>query len=46
MHSGTPLQLIYDIVRTQLSDDAELYTDEFLLSAVNSAFHISAIEED
>ena len=46
MHSGTPLQLIFDTVRTQLSDDADLYTDTFLLSAVNSALHILALEED
>lgn len=46
MHSGTPLQLIFDEVRTQLSDDADLYTDTFLLSAVNSAIHLLAYEED
>ena len=46
MDSGTPLQLIYDEVRTQISDDAELYTDTFLLSAVNSALHMLAVEED
>ena len=46
MHSGTPLQLIYDEVRTQLSDDADLYTDTFLLSAVNTALHLLAMEED
>ena len=46
MHSGTPLQLIFDEVRTQLSDDADLYTDTFLLSAVNTALHLLAIEED
>ena len=46
MLNGTPLQLIYDQVRTQISDDAELYTDAFLLSAVNSAIHILALEED
>lgn len=46
MHSGTPLQLIFDTVRTQLSDDADLYTDSFLLSAVNSALHLLAMEED
>lgn len=42
----TTLQLIYDAVRTQISDDADLYTDTFLLSAVNSALHILAMEED
>lgn len=42
----TTLQLVFDEVRTQLSDDAELYTDTFLLSAVNSALHLIALEED
>lgn len=46
MLNGTPLQLIFDQVRTQISDDAELYTDTFLLSAVNSVLHILALEED
>lgn len=46
MLSGTPLQLIYDEVRTQISDDAHFYTDTFLLSAVNTALHQLAIEED
>lgn len=46
MTNGTPLQLIYDEVRTQLSDDADMYTDTFLLSAVNSAIHLLAMEED
>lgn len=46
MQNGTPLQLIYDEVRTQISDDAKLYTDTFLLSAVNSAIHLLAMEED
>ena len=44
--NGTPIQLIIDQVRTQISDDAELYTDTFLLSAINSAIHILAMEED
>lgn len=44
--NGTPVQLIYDQVRTQISDDADLYTDTFLLSAINSAIHILAMEED
>ena len=43
---GTPIQQIMDMVRTQLSDDAELYTYTFLLSAINSAIHILAVEED
>ena len=46
MSEGTPLQLIYDEVRTQISDDADLYTDSFLLSAVNTALHLLALEED
>lgn len=46
MQNGTPIQLIIDEVRMQLSDDAELYTDTFLLSAINSALHILALEED
>lgn len=44
--NGTPIQLIIDEVRTQISDDADLYTDTFLLSAINSAIHILALEED
>jgi hypothetical protein len=43
---GTPIQQLMDMVRTQISDDAELYTDTFLLSAINSAIHIRATEED
>ena len=43
---GTPIQQIMDMVRTQISDDAHLYTDSFLLSAINSAIHILAMEED
>lgn len=43
---GANLQQIFDEVRTQISDDADLYTDTFLLSAVNSALHILALEED
>lgn len=46
MTSGIPLQLIIDEVRTQISDDAHLYTDGFFLSAINSAIHILALEED
>ena len=46
MTGGTPIQLIIDEVRTQISDDADLYTDAFLLSAINSAIHILAYEED
>lgn len=46
MTGGTPIQLIIDEVRTQISDDADLYTDSFLLSAINSALHILALEED
>ena len=45
MTGGTPIQLIIDEVRTQISDDADLYTDAFLLSAINSAIHILAYEE-
>jgi len=43
---GTPIQQIIDNVRMQISDDAHLYTDTFLLSAINSAIHILALEED
>lgn len=43
---GTPIQQIIDTVRIQLSDDAHLYTDTFLLSAINTAIHLLAIEED
>lgn len=46
MQNGTPLQLIIDEVRTQISDDAELYTDTFILSAINTALHLLALEED
>lgn len=46
MTGGTPIQLIIDEVRTQISDDADLYTDRFLLSAINSALHILSLEED
>lgn len=46
MTSGVPIQLVIDEVRTQISDDADLYTDSFLLSAINSALHILAFEED
>lgn len=46
LENGTPISAIMDMVRTQISDDAELYTDSFLLSAINSAIHILAIEED
>ena len=46
MTGGTPIQLIIDEVRTQISDDADLYTDSFLLSAINSAIHLLAYEED
>lgn len=46
MTGGTPMQLIIDEVRTQISDDADLYTDSFLLSAINSAIHLLAYEED
>ena len=43
---GTPIQQIIDAVRIQISDDAHLYTDTFLLSAINSAIHMLAVEED
>lgn len=46
MLSGTPIQLIIDEVRTQISDDAKLYTDTFILSAINTAIHMLALEED
>lgn len=43
---GHPIQQIFDDVRTQISDDAHMYTDTFLLSALNSAIHIVALEQD
>lgn len=46
MTSGVPLNFIIDEVRTQVSDDADLYTDSWMLSAINSAIHILAMEED
>lgn len=46
MQSGTPIRLIIDEVRTQISDDADLYTDSFILSAINTAIHMLAMEED
>lgn len=46
MQSGTPIRLIIDEVRMQLSDDADMYTDSFILSAINSAIHMLAMEED
>ena len=38
---GALMQNIFDDVRDQISDDADLYTDRFLLSAINSALRLS-----
>lgn len=43
---GHKIQQLFEDVRTQISDDAHLYTDAFLLSALNSAIHILAMEKD
>ena len=43
---GALLQDIIDDVRGQISDDAHLYTDTFIISAINSALKIIALEED
>lgn len=43
---GALLQDIIDDIRIQISDDAQLYTDTFLISAINSAIKIIALEED
>ena len=43
---GHKIQQLFEDVRTQISDDAHLYTDTFLLSALNSAIHILAMEKD
>lgn len=43
---GHPIQHIIDEVRTQISDDAHMYTDTFLRSALNSAIKLVAMEQD
>lgn len=43
---GHPIAHLINEVRTQISDDAHMYTDAFLLSALNSAIHIVALEQD
>ena len=43
---GAKLQDIIDDVRIQISDDAHLYTDTFIISAINSALKLIALEED
>ena len=43
---GHPIKHIINEVRQQISDDAHMYTDTFLLSALNSAIHIVAMEQD
>lgn len=45
-HGGALLSDIIDDVRMQISDDAELYTDTFIISAINSALKLIALEED
>jgi hypothetical protein len=43
---GANLYDFIDDVRTQISDDADFYTDTFILSAINSAIRLVAMEED
>lgn len=43
---GHPIAQIIDDVRVQISDDAHMYTDTFLRSALNSAIHLVALEQD
>ena len=43
---GALMQNIFDDVRDQISDDADLYTDRFLLSAINSALKLIGLAED
>lgn len=43
---GHPIQVLFDDVREQISDEGHLYTDSFLRSALNSAIHIIAMEQD
>lgn len=43
---GALLRDIIDDVRIQISDDAQLYTDTFIISAINSALKIIGLEED
>lgn len=43
---GALLRDIIDDVRLQISDDAHLYTDTFIISAINSALKTIALEED
>lgn len=43
---GHPIQQIIEDVRVQISDDAHMYTDTFLRSALNSAIHLVALEQD
>lgn len=44
--SGAKIQDLFTMVREQISDDAIMYTDTFLLSALNSALKLLAMEED
>lgn len=43
---GHPIAQIIEDVRVQISDDAHMYTDTFLRSALNSAIHLVALEQD
>lgn len=43
---GMLVRDLIDDVRVQISDDAHLYTDTFIISAINSALKIIALEED
>ena len=43
---GHPIAQIIEDVRVQISDDAHMYTDTFLRSALNSAIKLVAIEQD
>lgn len=43
---GADLREIIEDIRLQISDDADLYTDTFIVSAINSAIKLIALEED
>ena len=43
---GANLREIIEDIRLQISDDADLYTDTFIVSAINSAIKLIALEED
>lgn len=43
---GAKLADVIEDIREQISDDAELYTNTFIISAINSAIKLMAKEED